>query len=62
MYAPKPNKVGLKEAPSGSDGKQSSCNMGDLGLITRSGRSPGGGPGNPLQYPCLENPMDGGAW
>ena len=39
MYAPKPNKVGLKEAPSGSDGKQSSCNMGDLGLIPRSGRS-----------------------
>ena len=34
----------------------------DLGLIPGSGRSPGGGNGNPLQYSCLENPMDGGAW
>ena len=34
----------------------------DLGLIPRSGRSPGGGHGNPLQYSCLENPMDRGAW
>ena len=37
-------------------------NTGDLGLIPRSGRSPGGGNGNPLQYSCLENPMDRGAW
>jgi len=35
---------------------------GDLGLILGSGRSPGGGNGNPLQYSCLENPMDRGAW
>ena len=34
----------------------------DLGLIPGLGRSPGGGHGNPLQYPCLENPMDRGAW
>ena len=38
------------------------CNAGDLGLIPGSGRSPGEGNGNPLQYSCLENPMDGGAW
>ena len=36
--------------------------MGDLGLISGLGRSPGEGNGNPLQYSCLENPMDGGAW
>ena len=36
--------------------------MQDLGLITGTGRSPGGGHGNPLQYSCLENPMDKGAW
>ena len=35
---------------------------GDVGLISRLGRSPGGGHGNPLQYSCLENPMDRGAW
>ena len=46
----------------GSDGKVSACNAGDLGSIPGSGRSPGEGNGNPLQYPCLENPMDGGAW
>ena len=40
----------------------SACNAGDLGLIPRSGRSSGQGNGNPLQYSCLENPMDGGAW
>ena len=40
----------------------SACNVGDLGLIPGSGRSPGEGNGNPLQYSCLENPMDGGAW
>ena len=48
--------------PSGSDGKESACNMEDLGLIPGLGRSPGGGHGNPLQYFCLENPMDRGAW
>ena len=40
----------------------STCNTGDLGLIPGSGRSPGEGNSNPLQYSCLENPMDGGAW
>ena len=40
---------------------ESACNVGDLGLIPGLGRSPGEGNGNPLQYPCLENPMDRGA-
>ena len=40
----------------GSDGKESACDEGDLGSIPGSGRSPGGGHGNPLQYSCLENP------
>ena len=44
-----------------ADGKASAYNAGDLGLIPGSGRSPGEGNGNPLQYSCLENPMDGGA-
>ena len=48
--------------PGGSDGKKSACGAGDPGLIPGSGRSPGEGNGNPLQYSCLENPMDGGAW
>ena len=48
--------------PSGSDGKASACNVGNLGSIPGSGRSPGEGNGNPLQYSCLENSMDGGAW
>ena len=43
-------------------GKESAWNAGDLGLIPGLGRSPGGGHGNPLQYSCLENPMDRGAW
>ena len=38
------------------------ANVGDTGLIFGSGRSPGGGHGNPLEYSCLENPMDRGAW
>ena len=42
-------------------GKESTCNAGDPASIPESGRSPGGGHGNPLQYSCLENPMDGGA-
>ena len=46
----------------GSDGKASVYNAGDLGSIPGSGRSSGEGNGNPLQYCCLENPMDGGAW
>ena len=49
-------------SPGGLDGKASVYNAGDLGLIPGLGRSPGEGNGNPLQYHCLENPMDGGAW
>ena len=48
--------------PGGSDGKVSAYNAGDLGSIPGSGRSPGEGNGNPLQYSYLENPMDGGTW
>jgi len=46
----------------GSDGKESTCNAGDPGSIPWLGRSPELGNGTPLQYPCLENPMDGEAW
>ena len=46
----------------GSDNKASDHNAGDLGSIPGSGRSPGEGNGDPLQYSCLENPMDGGGW
>ena len=48
--------------PGGSDGKESACNAGDLCLIPGLGISPGEENGNPLQYSCLENPMDGGTW
>ena len=48
--------------PYGSDGKESACNAGDLGSFPGLGRSPGEGNGTPLQYSCLENPMDGEAW
>ena len=48
--------------PGGSDGKESACNAGDLDSVSRLGRSPGGGHGNPLQYSCLENAMDREAW
>ena len=48
--------------PGGSEVKASACNAGDLGLIPGLGRSPAEGNGNPLQYSCPENPMDGGAW
>ena len=48
--------------PGGSDGKESACNARGPGWIPGSGRSPGEGNGNPLQYSCLENPMDRGAW
>ena len=47
--------------PGGSEVKASASNVGDLDLIPGSGRSPGEGNGNPLQYSCLENPMDGEA-
>ena len=48
--------------PGGSEVKASACNVGDPGPIPGSGRSPGEGNGNPLQYSFLENPMDRGAW
>ena len=48
--------------PGGSDYKESAYNAGDQGSIPGSGRSPGEGNGNPLQYSCLENSMDRGAW
>ena len=48
--------------PYSSVGKESACNAGDLGSVPAFGRSPGEGNGNPLQYSCLENPMDRGAW
>ena len=48
--------------PGGSVVKHPPANAGDMGSILGSGRSPGGGNGNPLEYFCLENPMDRGAW
>ena len=48
--------------PGGSEVKASACNAGDPGSIPGSGKFPGEGNGTPLQYSCLENPMDGGAW
>ena len=48
--------------PGSSAGKASAGNAGDLGSIPELGRSPGEGNGNPLQYSCLENPMEGEAW
>ena len=48
--------------PGGSDGKESICNGGDLSLIPRLERSPGESNGYPLQYSCLENSIDRGAW
>ena len=57
-----PNAGGMGGFPGGSEVKASACNVGDLGSIPGSGRSPGEGNGNPLQYSFLENPMDGGAW
>ena len=48
--------------PGGSDGKESACHAGDLGLIPGLGKSPGKGHGYLLQYSCLENAMDRGAW
>ena len=48
--------------PGGSDGKESPCNVGDHGSIPGLGRFPAEGIGNPLQYSCLGNPIDRGAW
>ena len=55
-------KAPVRGFPGGSDSKASTCNAGDQGSIPVSGRSPGEGNGNPLQYSCLENSTDGGAW
>ena len=52
----------LQGFPGGSEGKASACNAGNQGSIPASGRSPGEENSSPLQYPCLENPMDGEAW
>ena len=52
----------ILDFPGGSDGKVSAYNVGDPGFIPGLGRSSGEGNGNLLQYSCLENPMDGGAW
>ena len=54
--------VAIREPPGGSDGTASVYNVGDTGSIPGLGRSLGEGNGNPLQYYCLENPMDRGAW
>ena len=51
-----------KGFPGGAELKASACNVGDLGSVPGSGRSPGEGNGTLLQYSCLENPLDGGAW
>ena len=56
LYTPQVVVLVVKNPPA------SAGDAGDLGLISGSGRTAGGGHGNPLQYPCLENPMDRGAW
>ena len=56
------NKDVFEPSYGGSEDEASACNAGDLGSIPGLGRSPGEGNGNPLQYSCPENPMDGGAW
>ena len=48
--------------PGGSDGKETACNAGNQGLVPELGRPPGEGSGNPLQYSCMEDSMDRGAW
>ena len=50
------------DVPGGSDGKESACSAGDPGSIPGSGRTSGERNSNPLQYSCLENPVDRGAW
>ena len=52
----------MRGFPGGSDGKEFAYSVGDTGSIPGLRRSPGEGNGNPLQYSCLENPMDRGAW
>ena len=58
----KPQEATPVGSTGGSDGKESACNAGDLGLIVGLERSPGEGNGYPLQYSCLENSMDRGGW
>jgi len=55
-------KANSRELPYSSNGKESACSAGDPGSIHGSGRSSGEGNGSPLQYSCLENPKDRGAW
>ena len=62
MRRNRPTVTGFEGFPGGSEGKESACNAGDPGLIPGWGRSPGKANGCPLQYSCLENPMDRGAW
>ena len=57
-----PPPLGKRGCPDGSDGEESTCNAGDLGSTPGSGRFPGGGHSNPLQYSCLENSTDREAW
>ena len=59
FYLDPPPSLGF---PSGSEVKETACNARNLGSIPGSGRAPGEGNGNPLQYSCLENPMDRGTW
>ena len=54
--------IALDDYPGGSDGKESACNAEDMSSIPGLGRSPVEENGNPLQYSCLENPMDRGTW
>ena len=56
------HKSAIQGFPGSSAGKASACNVGDLGSIPGSGRSPGEGNGNPLKYSSLENSMDGEVW
>ena len=58
----KASSLGINKCPCTSVGKESACNVGDLGSIPGLGRSPGERNGNPLQYSSLGNPMDRGAW
>ena len=54
--------IEFEDFSGGSDAKESACNAGNPGLISGWGRAPGEGHDNPLQYSCLENPVDKGAW
>ena len=62
VYLPADNLMTTLGFPGGSVSKESARNAGHLGSIPGLGRSPGEGNGNPLQYPCLENSIDRGAW